>query len=179
MRLPGGNGFAGKKFHGAGTNGFAPRYAVMSTEEPEVQEERAAGTQKMNEEKPFRPISAGQKPSRPESKAQESQAHKPHRPEATMHTDAPVRKAGGRLSREDQRRLGDILQRAYDDVVRQGVPDRFKDLLTELDDSREGAEAKAAAPGQSKLGQGEGGRSPEPDRLVEARGRDNPNKGSS
>jgi Anti-sigma factor NepR len=99
-----------------------------------------------------------------------------------MHTDAPVRKAGGRLSREDQRRLGDILQRAYDDVVRQGIPDRFKDLLTELDDSREGAAAKAAALGQSKLGQsklgqGEGG--PEPDRLVEARGRDNPNKGSS
>ena len=94
-----------------------------------------------------------------------------------MHTDAQVRKAGGRLSREDQRRLGDILQRAYDDVVRQGVPDRFKDLLTELDDSREGAAAKAAALGQSKLGQGEGG--PEPDRLVEARGRDNPNKGSS
>ena len=88
-----------------------------------------------------------------------------------MHTDAPVRKVGGRLSREDQRRLGDILQRAYDDVVRQGVPDRFKDLLTELEDSSGGAEAKAAAH--------EGGRSPEPDRLVEATGRDNPNKGSS
>jgi hypothetical protein len=133
----------------------------------------------MNEKKPLRPISAGQKPGRQESRgqefeAQESKAHEPHRPEATMHTDAQVRKAGGRLSREDQRRLGDILQRAYDDVVRQGVPDRFKDLLTELDDTREGAEAKAAAPGQ-----GEGGRSPGPDRLVEARGRDNPNKGSS
>jgi hypothetical protein len=50
-----------------------------------------------------------------------------------MHTDAPLHKAGGRLSREDQRRLGDILQRVYDDVVRQGVPDRFKDLLGELD----------------------------------------------
>jgi len=51
-----------------------------------------------------------------------------------MQTDALVRKAGGgRLSREDQRRLGDILQRVYDDVVRQGVPDRFKDLLSELD----------------------------------------------
>jgi hypothetical protein len=139
----------------------------------------------MNEKKPLRPISAaGQRPGRQESrgqefearesKGQESKAHKPHRPEATMHTDAQVRKAGGRLSREDQRRLGDILQRAYDDVVRQGVPDRFKDLLTELDDTREGAAAKAAAPGK-----GEGARSPEPDRLVEARGRDNPNKGSS
>ncbi len=90
-----------------------------------------------------------------------------------MHTDAPVRKAGGRLSREDQRRLGDILQRAYDDVVRQGVPDRFKDLLNELDGSRADAEAKlASAHGQREAG-------PESDRLVEARGRDNPNKGSS
>ena len=132
-------------------------------------EERAAGTKNMNAEKPLRPISAGQKPGRAESKVPESKAHEPDRPEATMHTDAPVRKAGGRLSREDQRRLGDILQRAYDDVVRQGVPDRFKDLLNELDDTREGAEAKQAS----------GGHNSEPDRLVEARGRDNPNKGSS
>ena len=54
-----------------------------------------------------------------------------------MQTDAHVRKAGGRLSREDQLRLGDILQRVYDDVVRQGVPDRFRDLLNELDGSTE------------------------------------------
>src|SRR5262245_39811488 len=140
----------------------------MSTEGPEALEERAAGTQKMNEQKALRPISAAAKPDRPESRA-----HKPHRPEATMHTDAPVRKAGGRLSREDQRRLGDILQRAYDDVVRQGVPDRFKDLLTELDDTTEGTEAKQAS------AQSEGGHNSESDRLVEARGRDNPNKGSS
>jgi len=51
----------------------------------------------------------------------------------TMHTDVPTLKVGGRLSREDQRRLGDILQRVYDDVVRQGVPDRFRTLLGELD----------------------------------------------
>jgi hypothetical protein len=53
--------------------------------------------------------------------------------EAAMQTDAPPRKTGGRLSREDQRRLGDILQRVYDDVLKQGVPDRFKDLLKELE----------------------------------------------
>jgi hypothetical protein len=58
-----------------------------------------------------------------------------------MQTDAHTRKAGGgRLSREDQRRLGDILQRVYDDVVRQGVPDRFKDLLSELDGQKEDAD---------------------------------------
>jgi hypothetical protein len=54
-----------------------------------------------------------------------------------MHTENPTRRTAGRLSREDQRRLGDILQRVYDDVVRQGVPDRFKSLLGELDEPGE------------------------------------------
>lgn len=93
-----------------------------------------------------------------------------------MQTDAPVRKTGGRLSREDQRRLGDVLQRAYDDVVRQGVPDRFKELLSEIDGTGERPdEAKASSAEEP----GEGGHNPEPDRLIEARGRDNPNRGSS
>jgi hypothetical protein len=97
-----------------------------------------------------------------------------------MHTDAQIRKVGGRLSRDDQRRLGDILQRVYDDVIRQGVPDRFKDLLNELDDARAGSETKnASAHGQSAHGQSEEGHDSEPDRLVEARARDNPNRGSS
>jgi hypothetical protein len=63
-----------------------------------------------------------------------------------MHTDAPQRKAG-RLSREDQRRLGDILKRVYDDVIRQGVPDRFKLLLGEIEVSgpREGGERPEAS----------------------------------
>jgi Anti-sigma factor NepR len=61
-----------------------------------------------------------------------------------MQTETPVRKAGGRLSREDQRRLGDILQRVYDEVIHQGVPDRFKDLLNELDGEREGGKEQAA-----------------------------------
>jgi len=61
-----------------------------------------------------------------------------------MQTDAPPRKTGGRLSREDQRRLGDILQRMYDDVLRQGVPDRFRNLLNELEE--EGPQSIAAVP---------------------------------
>jgi hypothetical protein len=84
-----------------------------------------------------------------------------------MHTDAQARKAGGRLSREDQRRLGDILQRVYDDVIHQGVPDRFKDLLTELDQSSDklSGEAETASPPAS-----------ESDRLLAAKASDN--KGS-
>jgi hypothetical protein len=82
----------------------------------------------MNERKPVQAAVAGEKAARPDAMQQ-----KPPRSEATMHTDASVRKAGGRLSREDQRRLGDILQRVYDEVLRQGVPDRFKDLLDQFD----------------------------------------------
>jgi Anti-sigma factor NepR len=67
-----------------------------------------------------------------------------------MQTDAHIRKVGGRLSREDQRRLGDILQRVYDDVVRQGVPDRFKDLLSELDEDDEPTKAHGDPQGDDR-----------------------------
>ena len=86
-----------------------------------------------------------------------------------MHTDAQVRKAGGRLSREDQRRIGDILQRVYDEVLRQGVPDRFKDLLEQFEQPREGGDAETASRGQAEGHD-------EPDRLVGAKAFDN--KGS-
>jgi hypothetical protein len=78
-----------------------------------------------------------------------------------MQTHTATRKAGGRLSREDQRRLGDILQRVYDDVIRQGVPDRFRNLLEELDG--EGA-SRSPTPREAEAS----GRS-EPDRFVEAK----------
>ena len=37
------------------------------------------------------------------------------------------------LGREIQSRIGDQLRAMYDDVVRQGVPDRFADLIRKLD----------------------------------------------
>jgi len=82
----------------------------------------------MSERKPVRAAMAGERAVRPDA-----MQPKPPRSEASMHTDAQVRKAGGRLSREDQRRLGDILQRVYDEVLRQGVPDRFKHLLDQFE----------------------------------------------
>jgi hypothetical protein len=85
-----------------------------------------------------------------------------------MHTDAQVRKAGGRLSREDQRRIGDILQRVYDDVLRQGVPDRFKDLLERFEQPNSPGAAEAESRGREE-GQ-------EPDRLIGAKAFEN--KGS-
>jgi hypothetical protein len=114
----------------------------------------------MNEQKAVRPGSAG-----PKLVRSEFSAGKPLKPEATMHTQAAIRKAGGRLSREDQRRLGDILQRVYDDVVRQGVPDRFRNLMDELEgDPQRGDVGNALAPQQAQ-----GGRDPESDRVVAAK----------
>ena len=43
------------------------------------------------------------------------------------------KKPPGRLSRNDQQRIGSLLQRVYDDVVSEGVPDRFKVLLDKLE----------------------------------------------
>ena len=85
-----------------------------------------------------------------------------------MHTDAQVRKAGGRLSREDQRRIGDILQRVYDDVLRQGVPDRFKDLLERYEQPNN--------PGASQTESGREEGEQESDRVIGAKSFEN--KGS-
>src|SRR5260370_23897050 len=94
------------------------------------------GNQRMNERKPVRGAIAG------EAARAEATQQSPLNSEASMHTDAQVKKTGGgRLSREDQRRLGDILQRVYDEVLRQGVPDRFKDLLDQFDKDMDAAEA--------------------------------------
>ena len=39
----------------------------------------------------------------------------------------------GRLNTEIQSRIGHQLRAMYDDVVRQGVPDRFAELIKKLD----------------------------------------------
>jgi len=41
----------------------------------------------------------------------------------------------GKLGREVQARLGQQLRAMYDDVVNQGVPDRFAELLNRLEDN--------------------------------------------
>jgi hypothetical protein len=69
-----------------------------------------------------------------------------------MPTDAQVRKARGRLSREDQLRIGEILQRVYNEVLRQGVPDRFKDLLEQFDQPKDRGDAETSSRGS--LGRG-------------------------
>ncbi len=44
----------------------------------------------------------------------------------------PTQQKGG-LNSEIQSRIGHQLRAMYDDVVRQGVPDRFADLIRQLD----------------------------------------------
>jgi hypothetical protein len=43
--------------------------------------------------------------------------------------------APAKLNRDIQAKLGDQLRQMYNDVVSQGVPDKFADLLTKLDQS--------------------------------------------
>ena len=37
------------------------------------------------------------------------------------------------LDRDIQTQIGDQLRAVYDDIVKQGIPDRFADLLSQLD----------------------------------------------
>jgi hypothetical protein len=51
-----------------------------------------------------------------------------------MQVQAPGEKSGKILNREIQAKIGQQLRAVYNDVVDQGVPDRFTDLLRRLDD---------------------------------------------
>jgi hypothetical protein len=53
---------------------------------------------------------------------------------------APAKQGG--LNAEIQSRIGHQLRAMYDDVVRQGVPDRFADLIRKLDDPQANPTAK-------------------------------------
>ena len=56
----------------------------------------------------------------------------PMEPAATRNRKSNAKPA--KLSREVQARLGQQLRAMYDEVVSQGVPDRFTELLGRIDD---------------------------------------------
>ncbi len=56
-------------------------------------------------------------------------------------------KSGG-LNSEIQSRIGHQLRAMYDDVVRQGVPDRFADLIRKLDNPDGNAATPAKTDGR-------------------------------
>jgi Anti-sigma factor NepR len=61
---------------------------------------------------------------------------KPVGPQKTMESAARLKKdhtKPAKLGREVQARLGQQLRAMYDDVVSQGVPDRFTELLNRMD----------------------------------------------
>ena len=62
------------------------------------------------------------------------QDRKRDRPDSAMQTDAMTRKNSIRLGRDIQSKIGLQLRAMYDDVVKEGVPDRFSELLSKLDE---------------------------------------------
>lgn len=61
---------------------------------------------------------------------------KPMETPATRTKKAEAKPA--KLGREVQARLGQQLRAMYDDVLNQGVPDRFSDLIKQLDNNGSG-----------------------------------------
>jgi len=50
-----------------------------------------------------------------------------------MQTEVNQRKPKGRLGRDVQSKIGQQLRSLYDNVVSEGVPDRFSEMLRQLD----------------------------------------------
>ena len=50
-----------------------------------------------------------------------------------MKTEVNQRKPKGRLGRDVQSKIGQQLRSMYDNVVSEGVPDRFSEMLRQLD----------------------------------------------
>jgi hypothetical protein len=57
----------------------------------------------------------------------------PSQPEGAMHVRSSTARVDPALNRDIQTKIGQQLRAIYDDVVDQGVPDRFVELLRSLD----------------------------------------------
>jgi hypothetical protein len=53
-----------------------------------------------------------------------------------MQTEVTQKKTRGRLGRDVQSKIGQQLRSMYDDVVSEGVPDRFTEMLRQLDEAK-------------------------------------------
>lgn len=66
---------------------------------------------------------------------------KSEKPEKSMQRIRAGRTADGTgLSRDATIKIGQQLRAMYDEVVKEGIPDRFSDLLRRLDDEKKGGE---------------------------------------
>jgi hypothetical protein len=114
---------------------------------PAGRRQTVAGDRDMREQKPFRlgpqQGSPGSGPADDKNGLEKVVDDKPMRVNKasrlgwTMHSDVQMRKPRGRLNRETMNKLGKVLEAYYDDVRNQGVPDRFKDLLQQIDDRKD------------------------------------------
>ena len=62
---------------------------------------------------------------------------KPMNRKSTKDPDLPSWNPPGVLGRDIQTKIGDQLRAMHDDIVKEGVPDRFVDLLARLDEAKE------------------------------------------
>ena len=60
-----------------------------------------------------------------------------------MQTEINQRKPRGRLGRDVQSKIGQQLRAMYDGVVSEGVPDRFNEMLRQLDEKKDQKEKGA------------------------------------
>ena len=65
----------------------------------------------------------------------ENDDEKPGSP-GPMLTEVNQRKNRGRLGRDVQSKIGQQLRAMYDGVVNEGVPDRFNEMLRQLDEQK-------------------------------------------
>jgi len=54
-----------------------------------------------------------------------------------MQAESSQTKPRGRLGRDVQSKIGQQLRAMYDDVVSEGVPDRFTEMLRQLDETKD------------------------------------------
>ena len=63
-------------------------------------------------------------------------------PRSQMDVGSSSGKTDAKLGRDIQAKIGQQLRALYDDVVNQGVPDRFAELLNRLDKPDDGKEPR-------------------------------------
>jgi len=73
----------------------------------------------------------------------------------TMRTETAKPKLDPKIARDIQSRIGQQLREMYDDVVKQGVPDRFSELLRQLDEAGKNGTAPRPAAGDVEQGEEE------------------------
>ena len=73
------------------------------------------------------------------------------RPDQPMQVPSTDQKTGKILNREIQAKIGQQLRAVYNNVVDQGVPDRFADLLRRLDGEAKGHQTEGQSADKETL----------------------------